>query len=345
MTDRNRITVPGTDRIFHRMKILSVLLLSMGMSLMAISSVNVALPTIQEGLGATDSDIQWVLAGYALTFGVTLIPAGRAGDVLGRGSWFIVGAALFTVASVACGLAPSAFILNAARLLQGVGAGIFSPQVTGMIQQYFSGGGRAKAFAALGVTISGSVATGPVVAGAIIEAVGPETGWRWAFFGYLPLGLACVVLGLMWFPFKKERLRRQSPEKTAAKVDLDPIGTLLLTAAGLAVMYPFMARQLWAWALLALAPVLVIAWWRWEKRYKAVGREPLVDLDLFRYRSFRNGLLVAGAAFMGLTSTFAVVAIFLQTGLGVDALRSGLIGLPNAIVSAISSIYTVRFVI
>ncbi len=345
MTDRNHITVPGTARTFHRLKILAVLLLSMGMSLMAISSVNVALPTIQEGLGATDSDIQWVLAGYALTFGITLIPAGRAGDVMGRGSWFIMGAALFTVASVACGLAPTAVVLNAARLLQGVGAGMFSPQVTGMIQQYFSGGGRAKAFAALGVTISGSVATGPVVAGAIIEAVGPETGWRWAFFGYLPLGLACVVLGLRWFPFRKERLRRQSPGKaTAAKVDLDPLGTLLLTAAVLAVMYPFMARQLWAWALLALAPLLVIAWWKWEQRYKSTGHEPLVDLDLFRFRSFRNGLLVAGAAFMGLTSTFAVVAIFLQTGLGVDALRSGLIGLPNAIVSAISSIYTVRFV-
>lgn len=345
MTERNQITVPGTDRVFHRMKILAVLLLSMGMSLMAISSVNVALPTIQEGLGATDSDIQWVLAGYALTFGVTLIPAGRAGDVLGRGSWFMVGAALFTVASVACGLAPNAVVLNAARLVQGIGAGIFSPQVTGMIQQYFSGGGRAKAFAALGVTISASVAAGPVLAGAIIEAVGPESGWRWAFFGYLPLGLACVVLGLRWFPFGRERARRLDPAATAARVDLDPVGALLITAAVLTMMYPFMAREPWAWWLLALAPALVALWWRWERRYRAQGREPLVDLELFQHRSFRNALLVAGAAFMGLTSTFAVVAIFLQTGLGVGALSSGLIGLPNAIVSAFTSIYTVRFVL
>ncbi|WP_370585978.1 MFS transporter [Tessaracoccus sp. MC1756] len=344
MTDRNHISAPGTARTFHRMKVLAVLLLSMGMSLMAISSVNVALPTIQEGLGATDQDLQWVLAGYALAFGVTLIPAGRAGDVLGRGSWFIVGAALFTVASLACGLAPNAFILNAARLVQGVGAGLFSPQVTGMIQQYFSGGGRAKAFALLGVTISASVAAGPVIAGAIIEAAGPETGWRWAFFGYLPLGLAAVVLGLRWFPFVKERRRRLGLDATAGRVDLDPVGSLLITASVVAVMYPFMARQSWAWWLLPLAAVLILAWWLWERRYKAAGREPLVDLELFRYRSFRNGLLVSGAAFLGLTSTFAVVAIFLQNGLGVDALRTGLLGLPNAVLSAVASIYTVRFV-
>ncbi|MDO5677158.1 MAG: MFS transporter [Propionibacteriaceae bacterium] len=350
MTDRNAITAPGTDRVFHRMKILAVLLLSMAMSLMAISSVNVALPTIRLGLDATEQDIQWVLAGYALSFGVTLIPAGRAGDVLGRGSWFVVGAAIFTVASLACGLAPNAFLLNAARLAQGVGAGIFSPQVTGMIQQYFSGGGRAKAFAALGLTISASVAAGPIIAGAIIDAAGPETGWRWAFFGYLPIGLACVVLSLFWFPFVKERARRVArrnpdvPDPTAVKVDLDPIGSLLLTATVLAVMYPFMARQGWAWWLLLAAPLLLAAWWKWERRYAAVGREPLVDLDLFKYRSYRNALLVAGAAFMGLTSTFAVVAIFLQTGHGVSALHSGLIGLPNAILSAFTSIWTVRFV-
>ncbi len=326
------------------MKILAVVLLSMSMSLVAISSVNVALPTIQEGLRTTDQDLQWVLAGYALALGVTLIPAGRAGDVLGRGSLFVVGAAIFTVASLICGLAPNALVLNGARLIQGVGAGLFSPQVTGMIQQYFSGGGRAKAFALLGVTISASVAAGPVLSGAIIEAAGPETGWRWAFLVYLPLGLACVVLGLLWFPFAKERKRRLGMNPTAVKVDLDPVGSLLITVAVLAVMYPFMARQAWAWWLLPAAGALIAGWWMWERRYKNAGREPLVDLELFRYRSFRNGLLVAGAAFMGLTSTFAVVAIFLQSGLGVDALRSGLIGLPNAVLSAISSIYTVRFV-
>src|SRR5699024_6137176 len=123
-------------------------------------------------------------------FGVALIPAGRAGDVLGRGSLFVVGAAIFTLASLACELAPNPLVLNLARIVQGLGAGVLAPQVTGMIQQYFHGGGRARAFALFGVVIAGSVAVGPILAGAVIELVGPETGWRWAFFTYLPVGLA-----------------------------------------------------------------------------------------------------------------------------------------------------------
>ncbi|NLE98040.1 MAG: MFS transporter [Propionibacterium sp.] len=317
----------------------------MAMSLMAVSSVNVALHTIETGLGASSADLQWILSGYALAFGVGLIPAGRAGDVLGRGTLFVVGAAVFTVASLACGLAPTPLILNAARIAQGVGAALFSPQVTGMIQQYFSGGGRAKAFALLGLVVSASVAVGPIIAGAVIEAVGPETGWRWAFFSYLPIGLAAVVLGLLWFPFETERRRRIDPELRAKRVDLDPVGSVLIVLIVLAIMYPFMAHAAWAWWLLLAAPPLVLAWIRWERGYVMRGREPLVDLGLFQYRSFRNGLLVSGAVFLGMTSTFAVVALFLQSGQGVDALSTGLIGLPNAIASGVVAIVTAKYVL
>ena len=318
--------------------------MSMAMSLIAVSSVNVALPTLSHGLGATATDLQWVLSGYALAIGVSLIPAGRAGDVMGRGSFFVIGAAVFTLASVACGVAPTPWLLNLARIAQGIGAGIFSPQVTGMIQQYFSGGGRAKAFALLGVVISASVAVGPVLAGSIISAVGDETGWRWAFFIYLPVGLACVVFGLLWFPFDTERRRRRDASLRSQRIDLDPVGTLLVVAIVLAIMYPFMARQPLMWLLLAAAPILLWLWIRWERGYAARGRAPIVDLDLFRYRSYRNGLMVSGAVFMGVTSTFAVLALFLQSGLHVEPVLVGLVGLPNAIASAWSAIYTVRFV-
>lgn len=342
MTNRNIIRVEGSDREFNRLKILFVLMLSLAMSLMAISSVNVTLPSLESGLGATDTDLQWVLSGYSLAFGISLIPAGRAGDVMGRSSWFVIGAGLFTVGSLLCGLAPNALILNLARVVQGLGAGIFSPQVTGMIQQYWHGGGRARAFAMFGLTISAAVAVGPVLAGGIVEAFGPVTGWRWTFFFYLPIGLLAVVLGLLWFPFDTERRRRRG--SAAGRVDLDPIGTVLVVAVVLAIMYPFMARQPLAWGLLALAPVLLWLWLRWERRYAERGREPIVDLNLFSFTSFRNGLLVSSANFLGMTSTFAVVAIYLQSGLDVDALTVGLIGLPNAILSAFSSVYTVRFV-
>lgn len=340
--NRNVITVEGTDRTFSRARILFVLLMSMGMSLIAVSSVNVALPALERGLDASSSDLQWVLSGYALAIGVTLIPAGRAGDVMGRGAFFVVGAAVFTLASLACGLAPTPLLLNLARIVQGIGAGLFSPQVTGMIQQYFSGGGRAKAFALLGVVISASVAVGPVLSGAIISALGEETGWRWAFFIYLPVGLAAVVLALLWFPFEIERQLRD-PGRVRTRIDLDPVGTVLVVAIVLAVMYPFMARQPLAWGLLAAAPVLLRVWVRWERDYAASGREPIVDLTLFRYRSYRNGLMVSGAVFLGVTSTFAVLALFLQSGLGVSAIFAGLIGLPNAISSAISATVTARY--
>ncbi|MDO5534230.1 MAG: MFS transporter [Propionibacteriaceae bacterium] len=347
MSDPNIIRVPGTERTFHRLKVLFVLLLPLAMSLMALSAVNVALPTIELSLDATPSDVQWILSGYALALGVTLIPAGRAGDVLGRGSWFVVGLVLFVVASLACGLAPTPFLLNVGRIVQGIGAGIFSPQVTGMIQQYFTGQGRAKAFAMFGLVISASVAVGPVLTGAIIQALGPEDGWRWAFFIYIPIGVLAVALALAWFPFETERQRRSpaADAPRAARLDLDPVGTLLLTVAILALMYPFMAHQAWAWWLLPLAPVVLWLWVRWERRYAARGHEPMVDMTLFGFRSFRNGMLVSGVMFLGIASTFAVLALFLQNGLHVPAVAVGLVGLPNAVLSAYASWWSVKYVL
>lgn len=343
MRDDNLIEIPGVTRTFNRLRVLFVLLLSMGISLMAVSSVNVALHTIETGLGASTTDIQWVLSGYALAFGITLIPAGRAGDIMGRGTWFIVGMVIFVVGSLACGLAPNPFLLNVARVLQGLGAGLFSPQVTGMIQQYFRGPDRARAYALLGLVISASVAVGPVLAGAIIQAAGPATGWRWAFFTYIPIGVAAGVLALWWFPFETERAARVT--RTRAKVDLDPVGTLLVAAIVCCVMVPFMSHTAWTWLLLGLAPLVVWAWIAWERRYERHGGAPVVDLGLFQYRSYRNGILVSGATFLGMTSTFAVTALYLQTGLGVDALSTGLIGLPNAVLSAFAATWSVRFVV
>lgn len=348
--ERNIIRLQGTDRTFHRLKVLFVLLLPLAMSLMALSAVNVALPTIEQGLGSTPSDVQWILSGYALALGVALIPAGRAGDVLGRGTWFIVGLVLFVVASLACGLAPTPFFLNAARLVQGLGAGIFSPQVTGMIQQYFTGQGRAKAFAMFGLVISASVAVGPVLTGAIIQAIGPDDGWRWAFFIYTPVGVLGVALALAWFPFETERLRRAERRAGGGRPrfevpDLDPVGTVLLTLAILALMYPFMAHAAWAWWLLPLSPALLWVWARWERWYAARGRAPMVEMSLFRFQSFRNGMLVSGVMFLGIASTFAVLALYLQSGLHVSAIAVGLVGLPNAVLSAYASWWSVRYVL
>jgi hypothetical protein len=159
-----------------------------------------------------------------------------------------------------------------------------------------------------------------------------------------------VALALVWFPFETERKRHAARRQAnvgevVGRLDLDPLGTILLTLAILALMYPFMAHQAWAWWLLPLAPVLLWAWVRWERGYAARGREPMVDIQLFRFRSFRNGMLVSGVMFLGIASTFAVLALFLQNGLHVPAIGVGLVGLPNAALSAWASWWSVRYVL
>lgn len=343
----NEIRVEGVDRVFHRYKILFVLLLPLAMALMAVSSVNVALPAIETGLGATASDLQWILSGYSLAFGMSLIPAGRAGDVLGRGSMFVLGLVLFIAGSLTCGLASTPLLLNLARALQGIGAGLYNPQIVGMIQQYFTGGGRAKAFALFGLVISVSVAIGPILAGGIIAAIGPAQGWRWAFLINIPFGVAGVVLALAWFPFSKERRTIRAWRSSRAdgrgvlpSVDLDPMGTLILALAVLGVMLPFVVREtVWVWLALPAALGLLVLWVLWERRYEASGHAPLVDMSLFAFSSFTYGTLISGIMFMGVTSTFVMVAIYLQGFSHVSALEVGLLGLPNAIASAYSSIW------
>src|SRR5690625_7751170 len=133
------------------------------MSLIGVSIVNVAIPSIQHGLGATESEIQWVLAGYALTFGIGLVAAGRAGDVYGRGPLFIAGVAIFTASSIASGFAQDPLTLNIARAAQGIGSGLLNPQGVGAITHHFRGAERARAFGIFGAAVGVSVAIGPEI--------------------------------------------------------------------------------------------------------------------------------------------------------------------------------------
>ena len=159
-----------------RWRVLIVLLTALFMSLLSVSIVNVALPSIQSGLGASESDVQWVLSGYALTFGVILVAAGRAGDLVGRGGIFLAGIAIYSISAAVAGFAPNAEALNAARFIQGVGAGLLNPQGVGMIQQYFRGAERARAFGYFGSTVGIAVAIGPVLGGLLIRLGGPDLG-------------------------------------------------------------------------------------------------------------------------------------------------------------------------
>ena len=345
---RDAASTPGSDPAADpaRWRILIVLLAAIFMSLIAVSIVNVALPAIQDGVDASESDLQWVLSGYALTFGVVLVAAGRAGDIFGRGALFVLGVSVFTAASIACSFAPSAEWLNIARFVQGVGSGLLNPQGVGMIQQYFRGAERGRAFGYFGSTVGVSVAIGPVLGGLLIQLGGPDFGWRLTFLVNVPVGILTLVLALLWFP-KPLLRRRPEGQGVKARSSMDPIGSLLLGLAVLAILFPFMESRTSAstWLLLPVGIVLVVAWVKWERRYAARGRSPMVDLTIFRTRSFTNGTVIVTLYFLGMTSIWVIVALYMQQGAGKTALEAGLVGIPSAILSALASNWAGRRVI
>ncbi|MEU0251575.1 MFS transporter [Streptomyces sp. NPDC006184] len=330
---------PAPDE--RRWKALGVCLAAGFISLLDTSIVNVALPSMEHGMGASQAAQSWVVSGYALTFGLALVPAGRLGDMRGRRQAFLVGLALFTVASAACGLAPGPSWLVLFRLIQGTAAGMVAPQTSGLIQQMFQGAERAKAFGLLGSVIGVSTAVGPLAGGLLIDAVGTDDGWRWVFFVNLPIGVAAFVAGL--------RLLPRFAVPAGKREEFDPIGVLLLGAGVVALMLPLVQEQQWTgrekWALMPVAVVLLGAFWVWEKRQGLRGHAPLVDLALFSLRSFTLGSLVSLSYFAGFTTVFFVYTLYLQNNVGYSALDAGLSVLPFAAASAVGAAVGGRLVL
>jgi EmrB/QacA subfamily drug resistance transporter len=311
------------------------------MVLLDVSIVNVALRSITEGLGASGSQIQWVLSGYALTFGLLLVPAGRLGDVLGRRRMFLIGVAAFTTASALCGAAQSAVWLVLARLIQGLAGGMITPQVSALIQQMFPGKERARAFGLLGSVIGLSTALGPLIGGLLIQAFGTQDGWRWVFFVNLPIGLLIL-------PIARRLLPAHPRDAGAARQHYDPVGVVLLGVTVVVLLLPFVQEQQWTgsakWWLIPAAVVLGVGFVLWERRYRAGGREPLVDLGLYRVRSFSFGSGMITAYFAGFTPLFFVLTLLLQFGLGYSALLAGVTTAPFAIASGVMAAVAGRFV-
>ncbi|WP_369812766.1 MFS transporter [Kineosporia sp. R_H_3] len=322
----------------RRWRAFTVCLVAGFMSLLDVSIVNVALPSLREGLDASQSQLQWVVSGYALAFGLVLVPAGRLGDVRGRRGVFVAGLVLFTVSSAVCGLAPGAGWLVAARLVQGAAGGLLNPQVSGFVQELFSGRERGKAFGLLGATIGLSTAVGPLTGGALIAAFGADHGWRAVFFVNVPVGVVAVVLALRLLPRTGRR----------AGAGLDPVGVVLLGAGVLAVLLPVVQDRSWPgggkWALVPVGLVLLAAFVVWERRLTARGGDPMVDLSLFRRRSYALGAGLGLVYFGGFTAIFFVLALYLQSGLGYSAFAAGLAVTPFALGSAVASWLGGRFV-
>ena len=317
----------------RRWRALIVVLVAGFMVLLDVSIVNVALPSIARGLGADDSDLQWVVSGYALAFGLVLVAGGRIGDARGRRPTLMIGLAIFTLASAACGLARNPVMLIIARLVQGVGGGLVTPQNAGLIQNLFRGAERGRAFGLFGAVVGVSTAIGPLLGGLLIQFGGAQEGWRWIFFVNLPVGIVAMILAVRTVPHR----RRQKGERT----DYDPVGAVVLGLATLLVLLPFVESRTWSgglkWTLLVPAALLGVLFVRWERWYGRRGREPMVDLALFGRRSYTFGAAVALAYFVGFTGVFFIYALFLQDGMGYTALQSGLASTPFALGSAVGA--------
>ncbi len=316
----------------RRWQALGVGLVATFMTLLDVSIVNVAIPSLERALHANPADLQWVLSGYALTFGLALVPAGRFGDIRGRRNVFVFGIALFTLSSALAGLAQSPGWLVGARLLQGAAAGVVNPQVTGLIQQLFQGPARARPFGLLGAIIGISTAVGPLLGGLLIAAGGPEHGWRLVFFVNVPVGIVAVILG--W---------RLLPGRVTARTTqhrLDPVGVLLLGVGVALILLPLVQQTQWhgsgKWLLLPAGAVTLVGFWLWERRYARRG-PPLFDVRLFSHQSYTLGSLIALLYFGGFTAVFFVFTLYLQIGLGYSALIAGTAITPFALGSAVAS--------
>ena len=328
-------------------RLLPTLLIPAFVTLLAVSSVNVILPAVSQDLSAGTAGLQLVVSGYSLVFGVVLVPAGRAGDVMGRGRIFVIGMILFGVGSLASGLAPDVVTLNLARVVMGVGSGLLNPQVSGMIQQFYSGESRGRAFGLFGAVIGVSVAVGPVLSGGLIGWLGDDWGWRASFLINVPLVLLGVWAAHRYLPDSAWHRQVGGSAAGRGRVDLDPVGMVLLAAGTLLIMIPFMEASAgaWVWCLEGAGIGIVSAWVAWERRYRARGGAPMVDLSLLTIPSFAYGSLAIAVYFLGYTSVWIIVAQYVQAGLGSTALVSGAVGVPAALAGSVAAAVAGRRVI
>jgi MFS family permease len=288
--------------------------------------VNVALSSIHENLGASPAELQLVISSYASAYAVFLITGGRLGDLYGRKRCFLLGLIGFTIASLGCGLAPSAPVLLVSRFVQGASAAILQPQVLASIRA-LSPNERAlaRALSAYGIMMGLAGAIGQFGGGALIQWDFAGLGWRTVFLLPLPVCALILLLGI--------RLVPETGRGGAVKLDL--VGALLITLALAAIVVPLSEGREhgWpAWVFAALASVIPLVWafLAWETRLRDKGGMPLVDLALFRIASFRRGVLVA-MLFFFTTSFYLLFGLYQQEGRGVEPLQTGLAILPYGV--------------
>ena len=319
---------------------LTVLSLGLFMTLLDVTIVNIAIPQLLDSLQASLDEALWVVNAYVLMLGVLLITAGRLGDLFGPRNVYVVGTALFTVASAACGLAQSPQQLIAARAVQGVGAALLTPQSLTIVLSLFPPERRGAAFAVNGITAGVASLAGPTLGGLIVT----HWDWRGIFFVNLPVGVLAIALTLWLVPDLRPGRRHR----------LDVTGVLLATGALSLISFGLIEGQRYEWGqvwsfvsipLLLAAGVVALALFALQQRGRQTGdREPLVPFALFRDRNYTLGNVIAGAMQLGMVGMFLPTTIYMQSVLGYDALTAGLFSAPLSLVAMVLAPFVGRAV-
>jgi MFS family permease len=299
---------------------LAVWLSTMFMTQLDVTIVNVATPAIHADLGASGAQLELVVGGYLLAYAVLLITGARLGELLGYRRIFLSGLALFSAASLACGLAPGPIVLVAARVVQGAGAALMVPQVLSAIQLEIDGAQRARALGLYTIAASAGAVAGQILGGVLVSADLLGSGWRPIFLLNVPIGAAALAIGARVLPADRER-------DVARRVDV--AGVAMLSAALLpAILALSLGRQegwpLWTWICLAANPIALAAFVAAERRQAARGGAALIDLRVIARPVVSWGLLAQAAVASTYYALLFTLAVYLQQGLGRSALASGL---------------------
>jgi EmrB/QacA subfamily drug resistance transporter len=317
---------------------LLVVLFGSFMDLLDATIVTVAAPAVAQDLGAGDAEIQWMIASYVLALGAGLVTGGRLGDQYGRKRLFMIGLAGFMLTSALCALAADPGMLIGMRAAQGLTAGVMVPQVFGIIRASFAPGERAKAFGAYGAVQGLASVAGPLLGGLLVDGDVFGLGWRTIFWINVPVSILALIIGAKVLP--------ESRSASTARPDL--LGALLAASGILLLLLPIIQTETWGWtwasyALLAAGIAVLAIFLTYERRLAGRGDEPVFDPALLGIRAFAIGLSASVLFFGGLGSYFLTLSVYLQNGTDRTALETGLVILPYALGSIITSGLGVAF--
>jgi len=319
-------SAPEISHSPRRWAVLAILCVGVFMLLLDGTIVNIAIPDILTSFQTGFSEVEWVMNAYLLVFAVLLITTGRFGDLYGRKLLFVVGVVLFTLASLACGLAPGIGWLIGFRALQGLGGAMMMPNTLSIIANVFPPEERGKAMGFWGGVSGISLALGPSLGGVLVDAA----SWRWIFFINVPIGVILLFFALRYLP--------ESTDPTSVK-QIDYLGVVVLTATLFALTFALIEGQNYGWTsgiilgLFAATVVGFVAFVLIQRRQV----QPLMDLTLFRNRTFSVTNAVAGLMSFGMMGVFFLLPVFLQAILGYSAIKAGLVMTPLAAIVIVAS--------